>query len=374
MAGALKLRLGLYQGDHGRISVSRPVRLSLSIFFMRILQSVLSFFLLFGVLGNSQAASAAQFTCSSSGNYQERMSVPGTINIPNEATQGTVLWRSPIIKGEFICKNTPNGQSHALAYILNPSKYAEPLGLNLELGVTYNGQDYTCPSSCNIELKATLPSCTENCPSVNVPFNYSLFIVKKTPPGDNQDDVVTGVASHKVLQLSGMDINMDDPVKMWGLTLINLHLIKYIKCPITIGFSTQNIDFGTISSGSADVGGVASTREVTLFANKDTSGLCRGDKSVFSISAFMKAAPLSAVNAGENLLIPYGVDNKPFDSVGIQLLRNKTVIPFNQETTMFDASSEISRSQKLDVNVIWRTDRPEAGGFRGGVIMEFYHR
>lgn len=341
---------------------------------MRNLQSVLSFLLLFGLVGNSQAAPVVKFTCSLSGNYQERMSVPGTINIPNEATQGTVLWRSPTIRGVFLCKNTPNGQSHTLAYILNPNKNVEPLGLNLDLGVTYNGKDYTCQSSCNIELKAILPSCTENCPNVLVPFNYSLFIVKKTPPGDNQDDVVTGVNSHKVLQLSGMDAGTDDPAKMWGLTLADLHLIKYIKCPITVGFSTRNIDFGTMSSGSAAVGNVASTREVTLFANKDTSGLCRGDKTVFSINAFMKAAPLSAVNAGENLLIPYGADNKPFDSVGIQLLRNKTVIPFNQEATMFEASSEISRSQKLDVNLIWRTDRPVAGRFRGGIIMEFYHR
>lgn len=341
---------------------------------MRNLQSVLSLLLLFGVIGNSQAEPAAQFTCSSSGIYQDRMRVPSTINIPNEVTQGTVLWRSPTISGEFLCKNTPNGQSHALVYILNPNKYADPLGPNLDLGVTYNGKDYTCQSSCNIELKATLPSCRENCPGMLVPFNYSLFIVKKTPPGDNQDDVVTGVTSHKVLQLSGMDAGTDDPIRMWGLTLENLHLIKYIKCPITVGFSTQNIDFGTISSGSAGVDGVASTREVTLFANKDTSGLCRGDKTVFSINAFMRAAPLSTVNAGDNLLIPYGADNKPFESVGIQLLRNKIVIPFNQETTMFEASSEISRSQKLDVNLIWRTDRPEAGRFRGGVIMEFYHR
>jgi len=354
--------------------VSRPVRLSLSILCMRNLQIVLGLLLLFGVVGNSQAQPAGSFACSSSGNYQESMRVPGTISIPNEVILGTVLWRSPTVRGTFVCKNIPNGQSHELVYILNPSKHADPLGPNIGLGVTYNGRDYACQITCNIPLGVTLSGCTGNCNNVSFPYNYSLFLVKKTPPVANQDDVVTGLSSHKVLQLSGASPGSDDPVRMWGLTLEDLNLIKYITCPITVSFSGQNIDFDTVSSGSASAGNVAITRDVTLFANKDTSGLCRGDKTVFSINIFMRAAYLSTVNAGENLLIPYGVDSKPFDSVGIQLLRNNTVIPFNQETTMFEASSEISRSQKLDVNVIWRTDRPKGGRFRGGVIMEFFHR
>lgn len=180
---------------------------------------------------------------------------------------------------------------------------------------------------------------------------------------------MSGLGAYKAFQIAGEKSSISTPEKAYSLTVRNMNYLTYIACPATVRFSTQNINFGPLLISQAAVNTVASKVELTLFATRRCS-----DDTVFSMNAYMRPAAVSSISPGDKLLIPQGSDNKPFDSVGLELLRNGECIPFNQEFPMFDASNKTSREQRLEANLIWRTNQPKTGTFNGGLIMEFFHQ
>lgn len=327
--------------------------------------------LVFGFIENSQAA----MNCASNGIIQAYTDIPHTLSVPNEAAAGTILWRSASTTLTLKCHLDPRDSWQDIMLNLSPDdKSNSSLGPHVEMGVNYNGTDYRCSQvqGCRISTGIRLSTCgasSSTCPSSDVPMTYSLFLAKKSAPGTNSSGPITQLANYKAFQLAGDSNGMSSPVKSYSLTVRNMNLINYILCPATVSFSTQNIDFGTLYSGQAAPNTVASQRRLMLTATRRCN-----DNTVFSMSTYLKPANFSTLSPGENLLIPHDANNKPFDSVAFELRRNGVRIPFNQESLMFDASKDTSRSQDLEANLIWRTDKPRIGTFSGGVIMEFFHR
>lgn len=337
---------------------------------MNPLKLLLITLLLFGFIENSQAT----MNCASNGITQAYTDIPNTISVPNEAAAGTILWRSTSTSLTLKCRLDTNDSWQYVMLKLSPDDTSNSsLGPHVEMGVNYNGTDYRCSQTqgcrINTNVKINCNTGGDGCHEYDVPMTYSLFLVKKSAPGTNSSGPITQLINYKAFQISGDSPGMTDPRKSYSMTVRNMNLINYILCPATVSFSTQNIDFGTLYSGQATPNKVASHRKLTLTATRRCN-----DDTVFSMSTYMKPANFSTISPGEDLLIPHDVNNKPFNSVAFELRRNGIRIPFNRESPMFDASKDISRSQDLEANLIWRTDKPRIGTFTGGVIMEFFHR
>lgn len=339
---------------------------------MNRLQLLLITLLMFGFIENSQAL----MNCSSNGITQGYTDIPNTISVPNEAAAGTILWRSSTTSLSLKCHlDLEDSWQHVMLKLSPDDISNSSLGPHVEMGVNYNGTDYQCSQTpgcwiiTNPNLIMHCNTVGTPCPVYNVPITYSLFLVKKSAPGTNSSGPITPLTNYKAFHIIGERLQMTHPKINYSLTVRNMNLINYILCPATVSFSTQNIDFGTLYRGQAAPNTVASHRKLTLTATRRCD-----DDTVFSMSTYMKPANFSSISPGEDLLIPHDVNNEPFDSVAFELRRNGIRIPFNRESPMFDASKDTSRSQDLEANLIWRTDKPRIGTFTGGVIMEFFHR
>lgn len=342
---------------------------------MKKLKLILGTVLLFGLIETSYA----NLQCKEGGTVQGYTSLPDTISVPNEAPKGTVLWRSPVTTLNLTCQQEMDDSWTFPTLHLN---YDDPtntaLGSDVEMGIHYNGQDYICSnmmSYCAIKIDLMMGNCDTlnlwRCQPVKLPpITYSLILVKKSPPGTNTSGPVSGLSTYKAFQVGRQGTyEKPNPRIAYSLTVRNMHQLTYIACPATVSFSTQDIIFPTIFTSSAVANAVASRQDLNLRATRRCN-----DDTIFSMNVFMKPAAGSTIT-GDNLLIPKNkITGQSFDTVGIELLRNGVRIPFNQEHPMFDASKDAVRNQKIEANLIWRTNTPQSGEFTGGLIMEFFHR
>ena len=334
--------------------------------------------LFFGVVENSYA-----MICTDNNESFSTKTEIGTIyGIANDTQPGTIVWRSSPITTSIKCwADVAPGDEYAYIY-LNPEHPSnDGLGPDVEVGINFDGYDHICSripdkgpaGHCRIRTTLYVPQCLKgNCTSqaVKKTFTYSILLIKKSPPIADTDRMLVGFDNYVAARFDGIH-GINPRSDSFSITVHGLNKLKYLGCPVTARASTTAIHFTTVSTSNAKANTVADSKYFNVITEKTCN-------SVFSLNIILKPSPESSANVDQNLLIP--VLTKPNGNivhnttVGIELKKDGIRLPLNVEFPLIYKRKETYLEQKIDANLIWLTDKPQAGTFHGGLIMEFFHR
>ncbi len=312
------------------------------------------------LLGLLSPASCFALTCTVQGNGARIASADlgSTVAIPASAPNGTVVWRSEPINLAVDCGRAglPGPQEEVYIY-LNPAH--QVIGEGIRVGLSHDGIDHR-QSSGRITIGRSVPACVDaqSCSSLSFNLGFSVFIEKfgPTPPSG----VASRLQDYRLFQLDGGSGpgNAGDSL---NYVINNLGGLRFVACDAQLQVIPDTVDFGRIAIQNVVVGQVAERRAFALH----TSRTC---DSAFSLDARLK--PVSGSLVGE-LLIPNGNDG-----VGIRIVRaGGEVIPYNRSFHLAEllGDTQVAMTQ-FDAELLWNSDRPKAGPFSAGVVVDLFYK
>jgi type 1 fimbria pilin len=184
--------------------------------------------------------------------------IPGNITVPADATDGEVIWESPVHAISITCDHDWGRINEGVYMYVNPAHDAI-IAAGTAIGIRVNGQVFT-QSSGRIYSGHDLLE-TED--SVTFPFLFSVLVLKQ---GASPASGMTPFNDFRVFQLDGIQGINSRPDSNLNY-LINGN-VRFIGCFANLDFSpSDTVDFGTIrTQGTA--GEVAVQKSVTLAASR----------------------------------------------------------------------------------------------------------
>lgn len=308
------------------------------------------------------------------------------IAVATALPKGTVLWRSPEFVMSVTCwQDSPQGGETVFFY-LSPGDGAQAqLDPDLEMGVRLNTgagtQDYSCQTMhtahghCRVELPKTLfdftpfaQACNTNEPFVTGcpgkaqtrTLNFSVFLLKKSPPTEGKDGPMTQISSLPLFQLVGKSGLNGTPGLNFRVNITNLSNLRYVACESRLG--NMSVDFGPVFPRGAVNGAEIKEKPFTVTATKDCD------------SRYGLNAQLAVVSG---TLDPDRVTLVPSDnpSVGIRLFKEGSATPleFNKRFRLVDLTEQRVSTQDFLARLYWRTSTPTLGAFNAAALFEVYY-
>lgn len=223
------------------------------------------------------------------------------IAVATALPKGTVLWRSTEFAMSVTCwQDSPQGGETVYFYLSPGDGTQVQLDPDLEMGVRLNTgagtRDYSCQTMhiahghCRVELPKTLFDFYAQACNTNDPFttgcpskaqtrmlNFSVFLLKKSPPTEGKDGPMTQISSLPLFQLDGKSGLNGTPGRNFRVNITQLSNLRYVACESRLG--TVNVDFGPISPNGAVSGTEIRDKPFTVTARKDCDSQVRPERA-----------------------------------------------------------------------------------------------
>ncbi|AZC38066.1 hypothetical protein C4K37_3681 [Pseudomonas chlororaphis subsp. piscium] len=308
--------------------------------------------------------------CKKDGNQaSDTIMINTTIAVPNALPKDTVLWRSDNYSISMTCwQDIPTGSEYVYFYLSPRDQGLTQLGPDLEVGIHLNGTDQRCTqlAGCRVQLPIRLDGCNINqgCKdkAKTFPLNFNFFLSKRSPPSTGREGALTTVSTYPAFQLDGVGGMNYLPDSNFVMTVAGLNRMRYIACSSTLSISPKTVDFGRITSSSAQADKVIKEVPFSITASKTCN-------SAYGLNGYLK--PVAATAADGYTLVP---NNNT--SVGISLLKqpSRTAIPFNKEFTLVEYSSDQMVVNNLLAQLKWRTNKPTLGKFNATATIDVFYK
>lgn len=285
-----------------------------------------------------------------------------SVAIPASAPNGTIIWRSETVDLAVDCyKDSQQMGDEEVFIYLNPAN--QLIGQGIRAGLSHEGVDYL-QSSGRISTRRSVPSCQagdgQQCPHLTFNLRFSVFIEKfgATPPSG----IASTLQDYRLFQLDGANGLAAQPGSNLNYVINHLNGLRFVACDAELQVVPETVDFGKVAIADVTLGRVVQTRPFALH----TSRTC---DTAFSLDARLK--PVSGSLAGD-LLIPTGNSG-----VGIRIVRAEggSTVPYNQLFHLADLLGNTrSAEANFDAQLVWNSDRPKAGPFAAGVIVDLFYK
>ncbi|NWB97973.1 fimbrial protein [Pseudomonas gingeri] len=311
-------------------------------------------------LGLLSPASAFALTCTVQGTGATLVNADlgSTVAIPASSPNGSVIWRSEPLNLALDCvKDNPQGGDEDVFIYLNPA--GQVIGQGIRAGLTLDGVDHR-QSSGRIATGRRVPGCLAGtCPPLSFNLAFSVFIEKfgPTPPSG----VASNLLDYRLFQLDG-SAGAGAGGRSLNYVINNLAGLRFVACDAELQVIPETVDFGRVAIERVVMGQVAARRPFALH----TSRTC---DTAFSLDARLK--PVAGSVSGD-LLIPQGNDG-----VGIRVVRTDggMGVPYNRSFHLADLLGETRAAMaRFDAELVWNSDRPKAGPFSAGVVIDLFYK
>jgi hypothetical protein len=210
----------------------------------------------------STQALALRCVNANDGSVAARDSITQNIPVPADASDGTLIWESPVRTISMTCSHDWSNNAEGVYLYVNPTGSA-PAG-GTEVGIRYNGQVYT-QSSGRITTRNSIPAGAGN--NTSFTFTFSVVVLKKgTAP-------VSGLSSfnnYRVFQMDGVEGLNATPNS--NLNYFLSGNVRFIGCFASLAFSPS----GTISFGRILANGTVSTEAARKSFSLSATRACSG--------------------------------------------------------------------------------------------------
>lgn len=328
-----------------------------------LLKLVAVLFISFFAATNAYALKCAQSGTGST-SFTENI---GSIKVPQNMADGTVIWRSENRTMSVQCwkdrglNGGPDAQAENAFYYINPDN--ESLGNGIALGIIANGADYDFASGPRVQVpNVTVPYYNQsesNCKassSVTFTINYSLYIKKKGTPGVGPYFFYR--MSLGVFQIDGSGGLNTTAGGNFKYYVSGLNSIYFIGCNASISVRPSTINFGNIVTPTPGSTGPAANANFVVNA-------MRSCDSPFVLTALYASAADKSDNSTLNL--GNGLAMK------VKNVTANRYIQYAGVESFADLTSSNSVDTPFTAELSWNGATPTQGAFSTAITITVFY-
>jgi type 1 fimbria pilin len=325
-------------------------------------------------LGLFAAQNSYAVICLKNGNLDIEAPTIPIIALAPTLPKNTVFWRSEPQTINIECWHEGRGSAEYVTMYFSPNDPSGTmLGSEVEAGVRLGSKDYRWAdfSGGLTFYGSIIPACnvSTGCRSsaVKVPLTFSVFLSKRSAAGPGKEGPVISVNGdgYVVFQIAGMSPPPPPPIVgvSYAYGIVGLRGLRYVGCASVVDVAPRSIDFGSISSFSAETNRVMRQVSFSITSTKSCD-------SVYGLTG--RFLPLRAtVSADKTILIPSNNS-----SVGIRLLRkeNSSAVPIGTDFELVPNTANRVTVKDYIAELRWMSNKAKIGSFDAAVQLEVFYK